>query len=52
MMGELKPCPFTGMAARGPIEQGNGTWRIFGAGYFIEGPSREIVIAAWNTRPS
>jgi hypothetical protein len=48
----LLPCPFTGRVATGPIQQGDGYWRIYGGSYFLERPSRDLVIAAWNTRKS
>lgn len=49
---ELLPCPFTGRAPNHPepIRQGNGQWRVWAGDYYIERPTRELAITAWNTR--
>lgn len=49
-MSELKPCPFYGRAPTGPIRQGNGYWRIFCCGFYIERPADDLVTTAWQTR--
>jgi hypothetical protein len=47
---ELLPCPFTGRSPSEPIQQGNGQWRIWAGDYYLQRPTRELVIAAWNRR--
>jgi hypothetical protein len=50
MVETMKACPFTGREPTEPIQQGNGQWRIWAGDYYLQRPTRDLVIAAWNRR--